>query len=50
MLYDHGVPMKYQGPRKADLLVRYLKKFVDPDVACIMCYVIDMEHRMVLLF
>ena len=22
--------MKYQGPRKADLLVRYLKKFVAP--------------------
>lgn len=25
--------MEYYGPRKADLLVRYLKKFVAPDVA-----------------
>lgn len=33
MLYNHGVPMEYYGPRKADLLVRYLKKFVAPDVA-----------------
>ncbi|XP_010543397.1 PREDICTED: protein disulfide-isomerase 5-2 [Tarenaya hassleriana] len=32
-LYNHGVPMEYYGPRKADLLVRYLKKFVAPDVA-----------------
>ncbi|CAN8233296.1 unnamed protein product [Cochlearia groenlandica] len=32
MLYNHGVPMEYYGPRKADLLVRYLKKFVAPDV------------------
>lgn len=29
----HGVPMEYNGPRKADLLVRFLKKFVAPDVA-----------------
>ena len=29
----HGVPVDYNGPRKADLLVRYLKKFVAPDVS-----------------
>ena len=29
----HGVPLEYNGPRKADLLVRYLKKFVAPDVS-----------------
>jgi protein disulfide-isomerase A1 len=29
----HGVPVEYNGPRKADLLVRYLKKFVAPDVS-----------------
>ena len=29
----HGIPTEYYGPRKADLLVRYLKKFVAPDVA-----------------
>lgn len=29
----HGVPVHYNGPRKADLLVRYLKKFVAPDVS-----------------
>lgn len=29
----HGVPSDYYGPRKADLLVRFLKKFVAPDVA-----------------
>lgn len=29
----HGVPTEYYGPRKADLLVRFLKKFVAPDVA-----------------
>lgn len=28
----HGVPTDYYGPRKADLLVRYLRKFVAPDV------------------
>ncbi|KAJ6837924.1 protein disulfide isomerase-like 5-2 [Iris pallida] len=26
----HGVPIDYNGPRKADLLVRYLRKFVAP--------------------
>jgi len=31
----HGVPIDYNGPRKADLLVRYLKKFVAPDVSVI---------------
>lgn len=29
----HGIPTEYFGPRKADLLVRYLKKFVAPDVS-----------------
>ncbi|KAI9124564.1 hypothetical protein K1719_004486 [Acacia pycnantha] len=32
MLFIHGVPTDYHGPRKADLLVRYLKKFAAPDV------------------
>lgn len=32
-LFMHGVPTEYFGPRKADLLVRFLKKFVAPDVA-----------------
>lgn len=32
-IFMHGVPEDYYGPRKADLLVRYLKKFVAPDVA-----------------
>ncbi|EEF28509.1 protein disulfide-isomerase 5-2 [Ricinus communis] len=32
-IFMHGVPVDYYGPRKADLLVRYLKKFVAPDVA-----------------
>ncbi|XP_071716148.1 protein disulfide-isomerase 5-2-like [Rutidosis leptorrhynchoides] len=31
-IFMHGVPTDYHGPRKADLLVRYLKKFVAPDV------------------
>ncbi|KAL6179118.1 hypothetical protein ACLB2K_050634 [Fragaria x ananassa] len=31
-LFIHGVPQEYKGPRKADLLVRYLKKFAAPDV------------------
>ncbi|PRQ20275.1 putative thioredoxin-like protein [Rosa chinensis] len=31
-LFIHGVPQEYMGPRKADLLVRYLKKFAAPDV------------------
>ncbi|KAL2893571.1 Protein disulfide-isomerase 5-2 [Bienertia sinuspersici] len=31
-LFMHGVPVDYNGPRKADLLVRFLKKFVAPDV------------------
>lgn len=29
----HGVPIEYNGPRKADALVRYLKKFAAPDVS-----------------
>ncbi|GAB2291180.1 Protein disulfide-isomerase 5-2 [Dionaea muscipula] len=32
-IFVHGVPMDYYGPRKAELLVRFLKKFVAPDVA-----------------
>lgn len=32
-IFMHGVPMEYNGPRKADLLVRFLKKFVAPDVS-----------------
>ncbi|KAJ6818736.1 protein disulfide isomerase-like 5-2 [Iris pallida] len=32
-LFMHGVPIDYNGPRKADLLVRYLRKFVAPDVS-----------------
>lgn len=32
-LFSHGVPIEYTGPRKADLLVRFLKKFVAPDVS-----------------
>lgn len=31
-IFMHGVPTEYYGPRKADKLVRYLKKFVAPDV------------------
>lgn len=29
----HGVPLEYTGPRKAEMLVRFLKKFVAPDVS-----------------
>lgn len=29
----HGTPVDYSGPRKAELLVRFLKKFVAPDVS-----------------
>ncbi|PQM36019.1 protein disulfide-isomerase 5-2 [Prunus yedoensis var. nudiflora] len=32
-LFMHGVPIEYNGPRKADSLVRYLKKFAAPDVS-----------------
>ncbi|XP_043703959.1 protein disulfide isomerase-like 5-2 [Telopea speciosissima] len=32
-LFMQGTPVEYTGPRKADLLVRFLKKFVAPDVA-----------------
>ncbi|KAL6515601.1 Thioredoxin-like domain [Orobanche hederae] len=31
--FIHGVPTEYYGPRKADLLVRFLTKCVAPDVA-----------------
>ncbi|KAK9271311.1 hypothetical protein L1049_026901 [Liquidambar formosana] len=32
-LFMNGVPVEYNGPRKAELLVQYLKKFVAPDVS-----------------
>ncbi|KAL2520111.1 Protein disulfide-isomerase 5-2 [Forsythia ovata] len=32
-MFIHGVPSDYYGPQNADLLVRFLKKFVAPDVA-----------------
>ncbi|KAF5201694.1 disulfide isomerase protein, partial [Thalictrum thalictroides] len=32
-IFTHGHPVDYYGPRKADLLVRFLKKFVAPDVS-----------------
>ncbi|CAN4081366.1 unnamed protein product [Withania somnifera] len=32
-IFMHGVPTDYYGPRKSDVLVRFLKKFVAPDVA-----------------
>lgn len=32
-LFIHGVPTNYYGPRKAELLIRFLKKFVAPNVA-----------------
>ncbi|KAL1533804.1 Protein disulfide isomerase-like 5-2 [Salvia divinorum] len=32
-VFIHGVPTEYFGPRKADLLVQHLTKFVAPDVA-----------------
>ncbi|XP_078172090.1 PDI-like 5-2 [Carex rostrata] len=31
--FIHGVPIEYTGPRKAEILVQYLKKFVTPDVS-----------------
>ncbi|XP_042031536.1 protein disulfide isomerase-like 5-2 [Salvia splendens] len=31
-VFIHGVPTEYFGPRKADLLVQHLTKFVAPDV------------------
>ncbi|KAI3820123.1 hypothetical protein L1987_13981 [Smallanthus sonchifolius] len=31
-IFMHGVPTDYRGPRKSDSLVRYLRKFVAPDV------------------
>ncbi|RDX83798.1 Protein disulfide-isomerase 5-2 [Mucuna pruriens] len=33
LLFNHGVSTEYRGPRKADLLVRYLKKFAASDVS-----------------
>ncbi|KAJ7973924.1 Disulfide isomerase-like protein [Quillaja saponaria] len=32
-IFVHGVPDDYYGPRKAELLVRYLKKVAAPDVS-----------------
>lgn len=32
-MFMHGVPTDYYGPRKADLLVQSLTKFVAPDVS-----------------
>ncbi|KAK7277289.1 hypothetical protein RIF29_18440 [Crotalaria pallida] len=32
MLFNHGIPTEYFGPRKADLLVRYLRKYAAADV------------------
>ncbi|XP_011628479.1 protein disulfide-isomerase 5-2 [Amborella trichopoda] len=32
-MFMHGYPVDYSGPRKADLLVRFLKKFVAADVS-----------------
>ncbi|GER37815.1 protein disulfide isomerase [Striga asiatica] len=32
-IFIRGVPTEYYGPRKADLLVRFLSKFVAPDVS-----------------
>lgn len=32
-IFMHGVPTDYYGPRKSDLLVRFLKKFVAPDIS-----------------
>ncbi|KAL3845621.1 hypothetical protein ACJIZ3_003024 [Penstemon smallii] len=32
-IFMHGVSTEYYGPRKSDLLIRYLTKFVAPDVA-----------------
>ncbi|KAL6650598.1 hypothetical protein ACP70R_009523 [Stipagrostis hirtigluma subsp. patula] len=33
MLFIHGVPIEYTGSRKADQVIRNLKKFVAPDVS-----------------
>ncbi|XXG73542.1 hypothetical protein AAC387_Pa07g2445 [Persea americana] len=32
-LFMHGIPVDYSGPRKAELLVRFLRKFVAPDIS-----------------
>ncbi|KAL8110846.1 hypothetical protein AgCh_026552 [Apium graveolens] len=32
-IFMHGIPTEYRGPRKANLIVQYLKKFVAPDVS-----------------
>ncbi|XP_028782878.1 protein disulfide-isomerase 5-2 [Neltuma alba] len=33
MLFSNGIPTEYRGPRQAELLVRYLKKFAASDVS-----------------
>ncbi|KAK1371818.1 Thioredoxin domain-containing protein [Heracleum sosnowskyi] len=32
-IFMHGIPTEYRGPRQANLIVQYLKKFVAPDVS-----------------
>lgn len=32
-LFVHGVPIEYTGPRKPEQLIRFLKKYVAPDVS-----------------
>ncbi|KAF1897427.1 hypothetical protein Lal_00035132 [Lupinus albus] len=32
MLFNHGIPTEYRGPRKSDLLVSYLRKYAASDV------------------
>ncbi|CAA6668415.1 unnamed protein product [Spirodela intermedia] len=32
-VFIHGIPTDYSGPRRHDLLVRYLRKFAAPDVS-----------------
>ncbi|KAH0460429.1 hypothetical protein IEQ34_011092 [Dendrobium chrysotoxum] len=32
-LFVHGIPIEYTGPRKPELLIRFLKKYVAPDVS-----------------
>lgn len=32
-LFMHGIPVEYNGPRKAELLVRFLRKFAAPDIS-----------------
>lgn len=34
-VFIHGIPTDYSGPRRHDLLVRYLRKFAAPDVVIV---------------